>query len=525
MQYDYVVIGGGHNGLVAANYLAKAGASVIVLEQRPYLGGMAASFAHVADAPHHRLSQGAIDAVFIKTTRVIEDLQLTSHGLSLIDIAAGYGWTDSDGATLCIFNDIARTAKDIARFSVADAKRYVDLQNAFATLLKLQLPLFRKAAADIGTFDLIKAAVRVIGDRDTRRALLQLAGCSAHEAIATNFESDALRSLYAYWCEIAGPADVDGSGLGLASLAVVHHVGCARPRGSMGGLIDALQRSVISRGGHVQANTAVANIVVEGKRARGVRLADGTEIHARRGVLASVAPQVIYGNLLAAEYQNDNSRSRVPFLPANTNNMCPFKVDMAIGGPLRFGKAQRQRDAYDGFDVGATSLVTGSFDDHVEHAAALRRGQSGRRPPTWMTVLSHADASIAPEGQSVAYLYTSVPMNPNGGSSQHGSLIAQKLVDDASHYLDGLDNEIGRCVTTPADFESQYSTPQGCLYHVDMVPTRMMSNRPAAGMGNIETEVPGLYLAGSGSHPGGGVFGMPGYLAAQCALKARDITG
>lgn len=519
MEYDYVVIGGGHNGLVAANYLARAGASVVVVEQRPYLGGMAASYPHVAAAPHHQLSQGAIDAVFIKTTPIIEELGLKQHGLSLIDIDAGYGWTDTDGETLCIFNDVARTAQDIARFSTADARRYVDLQHAFNNMLKLQMPLFGKAASAIGTLDLIKAALRVIGDRSTRQALARLLTCSAHEAIAANFECDPLRSLYAYWCEIAGPGDVDCSGLNLASLAVIHQFGCTRPVGSMGGLINALERSLKSQGGTVEIGAGVAQIIVDGKRARGVRLLDGSEIHARRGVLASCAPQLIYSRLLAPEHQSENSRARVPFMPANANNMCPFKVDMAVGGRLRFGKAQHKRDALDGFDIGATSLMTGSFDDHLEHAAALCMGKMGRRPPTWMTVLSHADRSIAPEGQDVAYLYTSTPALPEGGWGAQAGRIADDLVKDASRYLDGLDAEIGRCVTTPADFEQQYSTPRGCLYHVDMLPSRMMTNRPAIGMSGIKTEVAGLYLAGSGSHPGGGVFGMPGRLAAQAALS------
>ncbi len=518
MQYDYLVIGGGHNGLIAANYLAKSGASVAVLEQQPYLGGMAASHAHVAAAPQHRLSQGAIDAVFLKTTPIIEELGLRQHGFALIDIEAGYGWTDGDGETLCLFNDAARTAREIARFSPADARRYADLQHAFKGLLGLQLPLFGKAATEIGTFDMVKAALRMVGDRAARKALASLAVCSAHEAIAANFESDALRSLYAYWCEIAGPGDVDGSGLNLASLAVIHQVGCARPRGSMGGLIDALERCLVSHGGVVHTGTPVARILVDDHGARGVQLADGRELDARHGVLASCAPQITFGQLLPAETQSVNSRARVPFLPANANNMCPFKVDMAVAGPLRFTKAQRRRDALDGFDVGATSLVSGSFDDHLDHAAALRLGRMGRRPPTWMTVLSHADSSIAPEGQGVAYLYTSAPAQPEGGWDLQAARVAADLVGSAAGFLDGLEAEIGRCVTTPADFERQYATPRGCLYHVDMLPTRMMANRPAPGMGGSATEVRGLYLAGSGSHPGGGVFGMPGVLAARAAL-------
>src|SRR5690606_3916361 len=135
----------------------------------------------------------------------------------------------------------------------------------------------------------------------------------------------------------------------------------------------------------------------------------------------------------------------------------------------------------------------------------------------WMTVLSHADRSIAPDGQDVAYLYTSVPVTPAPGApARHAT--ADAPLASARGYLDGLDAEIGRCITTPNDLQQQYGTPRGCLYHVDMLPTRMMRNRPAPGMGDSRSEVPGLYLAGSGSHPGGGILGMPGKLAALAAL-------
>lgn len=517
-RYDYLVIGGGHNGLIAANYLARSGASVLVLEQRPYLGGMAATQPHLASAPLHQLSKGAIDSVFIKTTPILKELALESHGLRLIPIDPGYGWIGEDGETLGIFRDATRTAADIARFSRQDAKAYLALQHAFSRLLDLQQSIAGKTAEAIGAVDLAKGALRLVGDRAARRQLARLASCSAYEAIAASFQSDPLRSLFAYWTAIACPADVEGSGLYLASLSMIHRVGCSRPAGSMGGMIAALARSLAHHGGAVRLSAEIDRVLVRDGHARGVRLIDGSEIHASAGVLASCAPQVTYGRLLSRAEQSDNSHARLPFLPANSANMCPFKVDMALRGPLTFSRAQQRRTRLDGVDVGATSWMSGSFDDHLDHSAALRRGTSGQRPPIWMTVLSHQDPSLAPEGQSVAYLYTSAPMQPEDHWRTQGAATAGALVATAARYLDGLDTELGRCVTTPADFERQYSTPRGCLYHVDMLPTRLARTRPAVGMSGSRSEVAGLYLAGSGSHPGGGVFGMPGKLGAQTAL-------
>jgi phytoene dehydrogenase-like protein len=248
-------------------------------------------------------------------------------------------------------------------------------------------------------------------------------------------------------------------------------------------------------------------------------LRDGSEVLAAKGVIATCAPQVVYGRLLEKDHQTANSKARLPFIPANVSNMCPFKVDMAVGGPVGFTKAQQKRNQLDGVDIGAASMVTGTLEDHIQHAAALRAGTVGAKPAIWMTVLSHADNSIAPEGESVVYLYTSVPWEPDGGWPAQAQQFSDRLVGRAAQYLDGLSSEIGRHITTPLDFDQQYGTPRGCLYHVDMLPARLGSNRPAAGMGGSQTEISGLYLAGSGSHPSGGVFGMPGKLGAMQAIR------
>lgn len=525
MEYDFIIVGGGHNGLVAGAYLARGGARVLLLEKCTYLGGLAATQPYISHAPRHLLSQGAIDTVFIKTTSIVRDLKLRENGLSLIDVDPGYGWVDPDGNTLCIFNDASRTAADIKRFSANDGRSYLNLQEALSRIIKLQLPLFRKSAGALGLMDLARIAMRVTGDREVRRVLGRLVSCSAHEAIAATFECDPLRSLLAYWCEIAGPADVDGSGLNLASLNIIHQLGCSRPQGGMGGLIASLENSFVREGGAVRVGAEVDQVLVIAGRACGVRLVDGSELVAKYGVLTNCAPQVLYTRLLDPQRQSANSRTRVPFIPANAGNMCPFKVDVATASSLKFGKAQVLRNAIDRVDLGATSLMTGSFADHLEHSAALRKGRMGNDPPIWMTVLSHSDRSLAPDGQSVAYLYTSTPALPEGGWESNTDGIVANVMREASRYLDGLDSELGRFVTTPADFERMYGAPRGCIYHVDMSPTRMMLNRPAVGMGGSRSEIGGLYLAGSGSHPGGGVFGMPGKLAAEVALEdKRDPT-
>ena len=207
-------------------------------------------------------------------------------------------------------------------------------------------------------------------------------------------------------------------------------------------------------------------------------------------------------------------------IPANGVNVAAFKIDFAVGGRVDYPKAAAKRR--DGFDVRRTTLMTGTLEEHYQHLLTTKRGEIVDSPPVYMAVLSASDPTIAPAGQDVLYLHSNVPADPIGGWDANKDLYTQTIVKSAERFLSGLDAEIGRVVHTPKDFEDRFATPKGCYFHVDMTPLRLGTNRPARELGGYSTPVPGLYLAGAGSHPGGTVNGWCGRLAAQTAIAAES---
>ncbi|WP_182379301.1 NAD(P)/FAD-dependent oxidoreductase [Nocardioides sp. WS12] len=518
-SHDFVIIGGGHNGLSAACTLGAAGASVLVLEQQPILGGLSTSHPHLPAAPDHWLSLGAMDDMFMSCTSIVDDLRLRDHGFSTITVPAPYGWLGPDGETLLLFADLERTLAEIRRFSTADARTYAELQPALSWIFRALVSVMSRHPAALPKRELGRHLLRLAPDRATRRRLGQIMTSNLVELMADTFESDKMRSLATYWGSMIGPIDADGGGFYCVGLAAVHsRPGVQRPRGGMRSISGSLEGRARSLGVQFRTGVEVTEVVVEQGAARGVRLADGTTIGARRGVLAAVPPQSAYGHLLADGVADSSVRTKVAMLPASGNNSATFKIDLALAGRVDFPIAQAARDRIDGHDLRTVSLMTGTFDEQIEQLALIRRGQSLLQPPCYLSVLSGLDPSVAPDGQDVLYIASNVPAQPREDWAVERDHYARAVLDAASVHLSGLDSEIGRVVTSPADFGSLYATPNGSYFHVDMTPLRLAMNRPAPGLGGYRGPVPGYFHAGAGSHPGGGVSGWPGRLAAQTAL-------
>ena len=200
-------------------------------------------------------------------------------------------------------------------------------------------------------------------------------------------------------------------------------------------------------------------------------------------------------------------------------SLAAFKIDVAVGGPLSYPRAQAKRAQRDSADIRKTTFMTGTLEDHMAQLDLLKLGSNVAVPPVYMAILSAADPSIAPPGQDVLYLNSTVPAVPSGGWDARKAEYSATIRRSAKRFLSGLNAELGGVESSPADFESRFGTPRGCYFHVDMIPTRMGANRPAPGLGGYTTPVEALFISGAGTHPGGGVSGWPGRLAAQRALK------
>ena len=518
--YDYVVVGAGHNGLSAGATLATQGRSVCVVEQLAIPGGLSASHAYLPAAPEHLLSLGAMDDMFMAQTPLARELGLARHGYTTIPLDHPYGWIDEDGETLLLWRDIRRAIDEIRYFSRADARTYADLQGPINWAMDLVDKLFVQHPSAWGKRDFARYLLRHWPDRATRRLLGGLATLNAFEWISETFESDAMRGLWAYWSSMIGPSDAIGSGAYVLGFAGVHRgPGVLRPRGGMSGLVRAMQGVLEGHGGELRLNSPVAEILVEGGRAAGVRLADGSALRARYGVLSNLAPQVTFGPLLAPEHLSRAEHNRVAMVPSNSINVAAFKIDVAAGGRIGFPAAERRRSRRDDADVRKATLMTGTLEDHIAQMRAMKVGLNIETPPVYMAILSAVDPTIAPEGGDVLYLNSNVPLRPDGGWETSKDTITDAVWKSAQRFLGGTDTEIGRVVSSPADFESRFAAPAGAFFHVDMLVNRLGPSRPARGFGGYDTPVPGLYLAGAAAHPSGGVTGWPGRLAAQHAIR------
>jgi len=522
-SYDYVIVGAGHNGLSAACTLGEAGRKVLVVDQLPFYGGLSTSRAWVPEAPDHLLSVGAMDDMTMAQTPLTEELGLKDHGYRPVPLEAPYGWIDEEGNTLLLFHDFERTVRDIRRYSPKDAATYQEIRPLLDLIMDQVEYLASHHPSALGKKDLLKAAMKIAPNRTSRALLASMLQLSVFELIAETFESDPMQGLWAYWTSMVGPADADGTGAFLMAFHATHRKdGVLRPLGGMTGLMDAFAAKIRSHGGEIRLDDGVETILLEHGRAVGVRLRSGTEIHARHGVLSTAAPQVTLGRLLPAGTLDRRTQHKVSLIPANAVNSAAFKIDIACSGRLGYPAGEARRS--DGFDIRKTTLMTGTLAEHIEHLKALKLGLKVQTPPVYMSVLSAADQSVAPEGQDLLYLHSNVPADPVGGWDDNKAAYEHEIVESSKRFLGGLEHEIGRVVHSPKDFEDAWSTPKGAYFHVDMNPGRLGINRPARGLGGYVTPVAGLYMGGAGTHPGGTITGWCGRLSAQEALKREGVS-
>ena len=254
-QWDYIIIGAGHNGLSSACTLAKADKSVLVLEQRPIIGGLSASHNYVKNAPDHLLSIGAMDDAFLAPSCISTALGLREHGYRPILLEHPYGWMNEDGDTLLLFKDFERTVDDIKYYSPKDAATYIEIRSTIDFIMDGMDTLGAKHPADIGKLDLGKLLLKAVTDKRIKKTLSRMLSISAFQMIEETFESEAMRSLWGFWSCMFAPAAVEGTGYLLAGFGTVHRTGQYRPEGGMTGLVNAFASVLKQHGGEIRLNS------------------------------------------------------------------------------------------------------------------------------------------------------------------------------------------------------------------------------------------------------------------------------
>jgi phytoene dehydrogenase-like protein len=516
------VIGAGHNGLVAAGYLAKAGLRVAVVEAADAPGGMTASGPLIPEAPGHIVNSCAVDIISMLHSRIPADLELRQHGLQLVKPDPSYVSLHPDGSSLAIWRDHARTAAEIEQYSRADARAFLEFTDLLDVMIGAILPVL---GVDFGRPDpkaLWASAKVAVKNRSRLGDIAALLTGSATAATEERFEHPVTKGALVNLAAGAGPVDQPGSGLGFILLALLGRVGAGRPIGGMQSLTNALVASVRSRGGVLTTGAPVAEILHADRRVRGVRFEDGRVVEAR-SVVATCDPWVALRELVGDGIVDRKTAVRLDFAPANGTGSGPFKLDMA----LRTHISALQHNRPDDVDFRMPTMLLGTEESVRESYAAAARGELPDDPAIWVVAPSGVDPTQAPEGQESLYVYPlAAPVHPRQGWDALRRPAVDSVLTKVGKYIGPLDGaEIGRLVETPEDLGARLRVRNGCVTHIDMGLMRSGPLRPTIGLGTGKTPLDGLVLGGSGMHPGGGVTGLPGRTAATRTkryLKHRD---
>jgi phytoene dehydrogenase-like protein len=523
---DALIIGAGHNGLVCAAYLAGAGRRVTVLESRGIVGGAA-----VTEEFHPGFRNSSCSyTVSLLNPRVISDLRLAAHGLRVVERPLANFLPLADGDAFRFGGEW--TAREVARFSARDAAR---LDDWFAMLERVVVVL-RALATETppnvsDRFVLadwlasLSVARKLKGlDMRGRRDLLELFTKSAGELLDSWFESAPLKAVLG-WDSIVGNF---GSPYAPGSAYVLlHHVfgevngtsgAWGHAIGGMGAISDAIAAEARARGVEIRTGTAVAQVLVRGGRAVGVALADGTEILAHQ-VVAAVNPKLLYTRLFDPADLEPELLARFGRYRCGSGT---FRINVALAELPDFRAAPGT-----GLQPHhASGILVGDSLEYFERAyfdAKSKEHNPGwaREPVVELVISSTLDDTLAPPGRHVASLFCQhVNPEPDGGWDAHRETFADLAIATVDRHAPNFAASVlGRRVLSPLDLEREYGLLGGDIFHGSLGLDQLFSARPLLGQADYRGAVPGLYLCGSGTHPGGGVTGLPGMNAAREILR------
>ncbi len=520
-NYDAIIIGAGHNGLTTAAYLAKAGKKVLVLERRVAIGGSAATeeiFPGFKFATVAHLASGFAG-------EVSADLDLKKHGLELLPIDPLLFAPQLNGAPLAIWHDAAKAVEAISRHSKSDASKYPAFCARLKTIAGFLRTIYGLALPDkanpgeFNPMELLKVGLKFhgLGDKEGYE-FLRILPMSIADLLHEWFENDLLKASLAASSMLGsfvGPRQ-QGTAFNLLHHQIGASNGALRSaglvRGGIGNLTAALARAAEQQGAVIRTGAEVAQVVTKQSAASAVVLANGEEIAAgcvissadvKRTFLKLVEPTYLDPHFLL-QVQNIRARGTVA------------KINLALDALPKF-KQQESPSQLGGI------VYIGPTLDYLERAADdAKYGRYSKQPFMEITMPSVSDPSLAPAGKHVMSVWMqSAPyhLRESNWNDQRDALgdTVVNLIDD---YAPGFKNSIlHRQVLTPLDLEQTYNLTGGHPDHAEMALDQIFFMRPVPGWSRYRTPIDHLYLCGSGTHPGGGVTGLPGYYAAKHVLK------
>jgi phytoene dehydrogenase-like protein len=530
-SYDAIIIGGGHNGLVTAALLAKAGRSVLVLERRKMAGGAAVT---EEIFPGFKVNTGAHDAGLFRP-EVVEALRLEQHGLEFIESPVVAFAPQPDGKALTLWRDLEKSQVEIASFSEADAEKFPAFIGAVQYITGKLDSLMTRTPPSLDEESInqflpwFQAGLGI--ERLSRRELadfVRVIFLSAAEFLDEWFENDVLKGLLAT-SGITGTMQGPKSP-GTAFTMLYHYLGGAETgfrasrfvRGGIGQLTTALISAAREQGAEIETGLEVSQIITGNGQATGVRLADGAKISAKV-IVSSADPRRTFFDLVGATNLEVRFMRKVKSIRYRG---CTAKVNLALSGLPHFTTLAPSlpltHDGDQGWELSGHILISPS-PDYLERAYDdAKYGRLSEQPYLDVVIPSLLDPTLAPAGQhtmSIVMQYAPYRLRQSNWAEQRERL-GDKIIETLAHYAPNLKELIlHRQILTPLDWEQSYGLPEGSIYHGQMELDQVLFMRPVAGYAQYRTPVRNLYLCGAGTHPGGGLTGAPGYNAAREILK------
>jgi len=532
-RFDAVILGGGHNGLTCAAYLAGAGLSVCVVERRDVLGGAAVTEEF---HPGFRNSTASY-TVSLLDPQVIRDLHLAEHGLTISERPFANFLPLPDGRYLKVGGGVAATQAEVSKFSVADAQalpEYYAMLERVADVLREILPVtppnIRAGnAADLAAIvDMFKVGKRFRAlSLPERRDLLDLFTKSAGDLLDRWFESAPIKAAFGFDAVVGNFASPYAPG---SAYVLLHHVfgevngkrgQWGHARGGMGAITQAMVKECAARGVTLRTRAPVARVLVKAGRAAGVELEDGTLIEGAR-VVANVNPKLLFDRLVDPEHVDADFRARIAAYRCGSGT---FRMNVALSALPDFTAlpGSNAQSHHSSGIVMAPSLA------YMERAYFDARTLGWSKAPiVEILIPSTVDDTLAPAGMHVASLFCQ-HANPRLEEALPGRTwddvrdeVADVMIDTVNGFAPNFRASVlGRRILSPLDLERDFGLIGGDIFHGALSLDQLFAARPVLGNANYRMPVRGLYLCGAGAHPGGGVTGIPGRNAAREIL--RDI--